>query len=104
MANKRGIIRKDSYGTHKPRKYKLNYDESGKKKKENMVIRAFWRENKVVDMIKLSPKQLDKVIDAMLEKYQARQLKNNPNWWYPELDGKTLNELRNNKRLDKEDY
>lgn len=104
MANKYGRTRKDFAAAHNPRKYNKNYDETGKRGKENMVLRAFWRENKMIDIIKLTPKQLDKAIDAMLEKYQERQLKNDPNWWYPELDKKTLSQSRYNKRLDNDDY
>jgi len=104
MANKYGRQRKDANASHRPREYKSNYDETGKTAKENIVLRSFWRDNKMADIIKLTPKQLDKIIDSMLEKYQQRQLKNDPNWWYPELDKKTMNQLRSNKRLDNDDY
>lgn len=102
MANKYGRQRRDINSNHRPRKYKSNYDETGKKAKENIVLRSFWRENKMADIIKLTVEELDKVIDSMLANYQDRQLKNDPNWWYPELDKKTINELRYKKKLDKE--
>lgn len=102
MPNKYGRKRKDIDGTHRPRKYNSNYDETGKTTKENIALRTFWREHKVKDIIKLTPDELDKVIDNMLESYQEKQRKKDPNWWYPELDKKTLSQSRYKKRLDKE--
>lgn len=99
MANKYGRQRADKSAERKV--YKSNYDETGKTGKEGMVIRSFWRENKMEDIIKLGSKKLDEVIDNMLENYQKIQIKRDPNWWYPE-EGRTLSQSRYNKKVDKE--
>lgn len=101
MPNQYGRKRKDVNKSHRPRKYNSSYDESGKTGKENAVQRTFWRENKLEDIIKLTPKELDKVIDNMLESYKDKQRKKDPNWWFPVLDKKTFSEARYNKKLDK---
>ena len=102
MANKYGRKRIDNHTKRKV--YKSKYDETGKKGKENMIKRAFWREHTVSDMMKLTSKQLDAAIDALIDKYEKIQIKRDPNWWYPEQDGRTLSESRYNKKLDKEEY
>lgn len=99
MANKYGRQRADNNTNRK--KYESKYDERGKKGPENMVIRSFWRENKMEDIIKLGSKKLDQVIDNMLENYQKIQIKRDPNWWYPE-EGRTLSQSRYKKKIDKE--
>ena len=70
--------------TRKPRgSYKSNQDKTGKTVKENPALKGFWIEHKVADMMLLTSKELDKVIDEWLERYQSSQLKRDMFWWYP---------------------
>ena len=101
MANKYGYKRKDVNKGHRPPKYKTTYDDTGKVGKENRVIKAFWRENKMENIIQLSPEEIDARIEIALDNYAARQIKEDPNWWYPE-QGRSVTDSR--KRLDKEEY
>ena len=100
MANIYGRTRKDANSKRSVKKYSKSYDESGKIGTENKVIKAFWRVNKMADIINLSSKQIDAMIQTFLEKYEAKQIKQDRNWWYPEVT--TLAEIRAKKRLDKE--
>ena len=104
MPNLYGRKRKDANKGHRPRKYNTAYDETGRVGKENPAIKSFWRENKMEDIIQLSPEQLDARIEISLEGYKKRQLDDNPMWWYPELGKKTFSEARSNKKIDKEPY
>jgi hypothetical protein len=82
--------------------YKTNDDNTGKTGKENKVIRAFWKKNRVKDVMLLSSTELDKIIDEWLGEYQQMQLKKDKSWWYPSIGGKTLNEVRNKRtNIDK---
>ena len=84
---------------HRP--YVRTYDETGKTSKENKVIRAFWRDNKMSDIIKLTAQQLDKAIESSLEAFRLKQSKRNPQWWYPEISKTTFSQARYKKKLDK---
>lgn len=53
-------------------------------KKEPRVCILFWKEHKMEDIEGLSAEELDKVIEAFYEKYQARNIKREPRWWYPD--------------------
>ena len=82
----------------RPRNYKSTYDQTGKVDKENFAIKAFWRENKMEDVIKLTEEQVDAKIEEALTKYAKIQLADNFNWWYPELGGRTITESRYKKK------
>lgn len=84
--------------TSRPRKYNSTYDQTGKTGKENFAIKSFWRQNKMEDIIKLTPEELDAKIEEAIEVYAKYQLADNPNWWYPELGKRTLTELRYKKK------
>lgn len=56
----------------------------GQQKGEFIAAKSFWRANKMEDVIKMTSKQLDKAIEEFFEVYQARQIKANHLWWYPE--------------------
>lgn len=81
-----------------PRNYKSTYDETGKVGKENFAIKAFWRDNKMEDVIQLTQEEIDAKIEESLTKYAKTQLADNHNWWYPELGGRTMTELRYKKK------
>jgi hypothetical protein len=55
-------------------KYKNTLDKTGKTTKENYVLKAFWKANKVSDIIQLTPDELDAAIDAWLLAYEARHV------------------------------
>lgn len=80
-------------------KYNGSYDDTGKLGKENILLKAFWKLNKVSDFMTLSQKEADKKIDEWMEGYQERNLKKDKGWWYPSVGGLNLNEIRN-KRTD----
>jgi hypothetical protein len=84
--------------TSRPRNYKSTYDQTGKVDKENFAIKAFWRENKMEDVIKLSEQEVDVKIEESLAKYAKIQLSDNHNWWYPDIGGRTLSESRRSKK------
>jgi hypothetical protein len=100
VANLYGRKRRDANKSHRPKKYNTNYDESGRVGKEAFVFKSFWRENKMVDIIQLSPEEIDARIEIALDNFAKRQLDDDPNWWYPDLGKKTLTEAR--KSLDKD--
>jgi hypothetical protein len=100
VPNLYGRKRKDANKSRRPIKYNTSYDESGRVGKEAPVIKSFWRENKMVDIIQLSEEEIDARIEIALANFAKRQLKDDPNWWYPDLGKKTLTEVR--KSLDKE--
>jgi hypothetical protein len=88
-------------GTSRPRQYKSTFDDTGKVGKENFAIKSFWRQNKMEDVIQLTPEELDIKIEEALEVYAEIQRADNPNWWYPDLGGRTITEARYKKKLDK---
>lgn len=65
--------------------YVLKQDISGKTFKENAALKSFWTDYKMADIVQLSSEELDKVIDEWLTQFQARQIKRDPNWWYPTI-------------------
>jgi hypothetical protein len=65
--------------------YVLKQDLSGKTFKENAALKSFWTDYKMADIIQLSSKELDKVIDEWLAQFEARQMKRVKGWWYPTI-------------------
>jgi hypothetical protein len=65
--------------------YTLKQDKRGKTVKENAALKGFWTDNKMEDVMLLSSRELDKLIDQWLIDYQARQLKRDMFWWYPTM-------------------
>jgi len=65
--------------------YTLKQDKRGKTVKENAALKGFWSDNKMEDIILLSSKELDKLIDKWLIEYQARQIKRDQFWWFPTI-------------------
>ena len=86
--------------TSRPRNYKSTYDQTGKVDKENFAIKAFWRQNKMEDVIQLTQEEIDIKIDEALEVYAKIQMADNVNWWYPDIGGRTITESRYKKKLD----
>jgi hypothetical protein len=81
--NKSGAKRKGSGG--KRAAYKTKPVElRGKTQSEPHVMKAFWQENNMDEMITLTPEEIDKKIDAFLEVLEAKNIKRLSSWWYPE--------------------
>ena len=80
-----------------------NFDPIGVTLKENKVQRSFWHFHKVENMMAVAGKELDAIIDKWLEENQARNIKRNPSWWYPNMTTNTMNDIRNKRSegLDK---
>lgn len=58
-------------------------ESRGQHYSENKILRSFWREHKMDDIIAMTPEELDTTIDTFYTNYENRQRKQNPNWWYP---------------------
>lgn len=83
---------------NKPRgKYKSTKDITGKVGKEPPLLNAFWKKNKVSDMMMLTPTELDQVIEKWLVEYVERRIKVDKSWNFPAIPTKTLNEIRNTR-------
>jgi hypothetical protein len=82
-----------------PRKYNSTKDVTGKVGKEPPLISAFWKSNKVSDIMLLTSKELDQLIEDWLKAYVERRLKIDKGWDWPSIPTKTLNDIRN-KRTD----
>jgi hypothetical protein len=85
------------------RKYNTRpFNKTGKTRKENRVESAFWKYNKVEDIMLLTSTELDQLIDTWMQDYEDRQIKNDRSWWYPSVTTFTLNDVRNKRTgLDK---
>lgn len=81
--NKSGAKRKGTGGKRKPYRTKP-VELRGKTQREPHVMKAFWQEHTMEDIITLTPKELDVKIDLFLDEMQAKRLKQDPSWWYPE--------------------
>lgn len=93
-------VRSDIGKPHK--KYQSNKDMTGKVTKEPPLLSAFWRANKVADIMLLSSTELDILIDTWLKEFVEKKLKVDQNWDYPSIPIKTLNEVRNMRtKIDK---
>ena len=89
-------------GTRRPRgKYKTNQDDTGKTVKENVAINSFWKTHKVADMMLLSSKELDQVIEEWLVNYQSTQLKRDKFWWYPMIYYEPYPEPKQKKKINR---
>lgn len=96
-------VRTDT-GTKRRGPYKTNpMDTTGKTGKELKPMISFWKKHKVEDIMQLDPDELEDVLEAFLIDYEARQLKRDSKWWYPNLGLYTLNDVRNkrDKKVDK---
>lgn len=64
--------------------YKTKHDPTGKTFKENHALKSFWSSYKMIDIIQLSSKDLDILIDKWLSEFEQIQLERNHFWNYPE--------------------
>lgn len=67
-----------------PYKKMDKYDTAGRVGKEMRVMVGFWRTYKVADVMTWTQEELDQKLNLYFEEYEAKQLKNNKRWWYPE--------------------
>jgi len=69
----------------RPEKYNIKpIEERGITAVENRPIKAFWKEHSMDEVITMTPEELDKEIDASLERFRERQLMWNKNWHWPD--------------------
>lgn len=80
--------------------YVLKEDRSGKTFKENAALKSFWSAHKMEDIILLSGKELDKVIEEWILDFQQRQLKRDPFWWYPTISYDPKPKERKKKKIN----
>lgn len=71
-------------GPRGPYKNAKPIDTTGQIGHERMYVKSFWKEYKVAEVMEWTSEQLDKAIADYLKRYEERQIKINPNWWYPE--------------------
>lgn len=84
------------------RKYNSTKDNTGKVSKEPPLLTAFWKANRVSDIMLLTSTELDEVIEKWLIDYVERRLKLDKKWDFPTIPAKTLNEIRNTRtNIDK---
>jgi hypothetical protein len=81
--NKSGAKRKGTGGKRAPYKTK-SVELRGKTQSEPHVMKAFWQEHTMEDIITLTPEEIDIKIDLFLNKMETKRLKQDPSWWYPE--------------------
>jgi hypothetical protein len=81
--------------------YVLKEDKTGRTIKENPALKGFWSTHKVEDIMSLSPKELDKIIDEWLVNYEASQLKRNSSWWYPFMHYDPKPKVKKEKKINK---
>lgn len=85
--NKSGATRKGvKRGPYGPRgKYAQKPLElRGKTVREPHVMKQFWQTHTMDDMITYTPEEIDIKIDQFLIMLEAKKLKQDPSWWYPE--------------------
>jgi hypothetical protein len=82
--------------------YTANQELRGKVDKENAPLKSFWSFHKMDQVMQLTHKELDNLINSWIEIYQENQMKRNKGWWYPTVGGLTLHEVRNKRtNIDK---
>lgn len=64
-------------------------EERGKKGPEPLVIKAFWKDYSMDQILNMTDEELIQAIDKSLDDFQARQLKYNKGWDWP-IDKKML--------------
>jgi len=80
------------------KKYKIRKpDPTAQQPLEPKVVKSFWRDNLVSDIMKLSEAELEEKLNKFFIKYEAKQLKQNPKWWYPEKNVTNTDILRKQK-------
>jgi hypothetical protein len=65
-------------------KYTIKQDLAGKTIKENQLLRSFWSNHKMEDMIKLTQEQLDSEILLWMDEFEEVQKKRNRFWTWKE--------------------
>jgi hypothetical protein len=69
----------------RPEKYNIKpIEPRGITAVENKPMKSFWKEYSMDQVITMTPEELDKEIDASLERFRERQLMWNKNWHWPD--------------------
>lgn len=70
----------------RPKKYRTKEpDQTGMKGREPNVVRSFWKDHTVEQIMTLEPEDRDKLIDESLERFIKRQISNAPRWNFPDI-------------------
>jgi hypothetical protein len=77
-------MRADIGRKRKPYKIKKKEERGGEHGKQYHFTRTFWKQYSMDEVITWSQEELDKKIDAFLDEFAARQIKQNPRWCWPE--------------------
>lgn len=64
--------------------YNLKVDTRGKTFKENALLKSFWSNHTMEDMIKLTQEQLDAEIALWMDEFEAVQRKRTKGWIWKE--------------------
>jgi hypothetical protein len=81
-----------------PKKYNTKTVEPrGQQPYEMRVMKTFWADHSMDEIMTLTPEELDAKVEAHLEAYIARQLKINKNWHFPESPKDNYAKIRNKK-------
>ncbi len=79
-----GVKRKGA-NSNRPSKYNIKTPElRGKTQKEAKVMNSFWKEYTMDEIMTKTQEELEVIITEFMEKYQKKQIRGNPLWWYPE--------------------
>lgn len=79
-------------------KYKIKPIETrGQQPKESRVQKSFWKEHTMDEAMTWSEAELEEKINAFYEAFEARQIKINPRWWYPDDPRHRIIDLRYKK-------
>lgn len=60
-------------------------DQRGVRGREPRVIKSFWTENTMDQVITMTTEEIDQAIDKFLDGFAHRQIKNNKRWNWPTL-------------------
>ena len=80
--------------------YTKNLDNTGKVGRENAALKSFWVNHKMKDIIQLSTEELDKKIEEWIVIFEAKQIKSNKFWWYPEIVYEPVKKQRGPKKIN----
>ena len=91
------VVRKTGKRGPYKNKPKKPVEPRGMQNKEPLIVKVFWREFEMSQIETLSPEELEILLDKFFSEYEARQIKQHRNWWYPGNPKERAIDLRYNK-------
>jgi hypothetical protein len=80
-------------------------EERGKTGVEMRIQKKFWQEYTMDQIMSMEFKDLNKLIDDFMQRYEDRRKKENYLWWYPEREPGEMKKIRKaSKKLDKQSF